>query len=74
MRYRIETSDELRGEAIERHDYPSPPPSYDMSHGHNIAPPEYQDAFQDVLLEAGDSSSSGQAASESFNPSSSSSL
>jgi hypothetical protein len=56
MRYRVGTSEET----IERQDYPSPPPSYDMSHRHIIAPPEYHDALQDILLESGDSSNTGQ--------------
>ena len=56
MRYRVGTSEET----IERQDYPSPPPSYDMSRRHIIAPPEYHDALQDVLLESGNSSNTGQ--------------
>ena len=55
MRYRVGTSEEVGGgESFDRHDYPSPPPSYDMSHTHIISPPEYQDALQDVLLDSGD--------------------
>ncbi|CAI8053018.1 hypothetical protein GBAR_LOCUS28998 [Geodia barretti] len=59
MRYRVGTSEET----IERQDYPSPPPSYDMSRRHIIAPPEYHDALQDVLLESGNSSNTGQTGS-----------
>jgi hypothetical protein len=54
MRYHI--SEEVGRETFDRHDYPTPPPSYDVSHRCIIAPPEYQDALQDLLLDSGDSS------------------
>ena len=59
MRYHVGASEEEERERFDRQDYPSPPPSYDMSHRHIIAPPEYQDALQDVLLDSANSSPSG---------------
>ena len=50
MRYRIGT--EEVGETFQRRDFPSPPPSYNMNR-YIIAPPEYCDALQDVLLDSG---------------------
>lgn len=49
MRYRVEEVEEFH-----RSDCPSPPPSYDMSSSNNLAPPDYHDALQDVLLDSGD--------------------
>ena len=54
MRYRVETGEE-GAEMSNRRDYPSPPPSYNVSRRHSLAPPEYCDALQDVLLDPRDS-------------------
>ena len=50
IRYRIGTGEE-GNETFQR--CPSPPPSYNTDHRYDIAPPEYCDALQDVLLDSG---------------------
>jgi hypothetical protein len=62
MRYSIGT--EEVGETFQRRDFPSPPPSYNMNR-YIIAPPEYCDALQDVLLDSGHGSGETAVSSES---------
>lgn len=50
MRYYVEGDEET----FHRRDCPTPPPSYDMSSSNHLAPPDYHDALQDVLLDSGD--------------------
>ena len=62
MRYRV-GSEEVG--SFHRDDYPSPPPSYDVSHRYGtLAPPDYHDAFQDVLLDSGENNNNTETTGE----------
>ena len=53
MHYRVQVREESDDSAWQD-DYPPPPPAYDVSHQHGLAPPDYCDALQDVLLDSGE--------------------